>query len=168
LSRRIKKVKLRGSMAINITMRELLFVLFNYLLILIFSNPAYSAETWQFSEKINDGDTHENITLSGAVKIIPSNDENKKAREISGIAWDKDEQILYGISDDGYIVHMKLIVSENNILKDIEVLTTYKLKDESGKDKEESNADAEGITLDNADNNIIGATKTRNIFNMHV
>jgi len=151
-------VKLRGSMAINITMRELLFVLFNYLLILIFSNPAYSAETWQFSEKINDGDTHENITLSGAVKIIPSNDENKKAREISGIAWDKDEQILYGISDDGYIVHMKLIVSENNILKDIEILTTYKLKDESGKDRDESNADAEGITLDNADNNIKGDT----------
>jgi hypothetical protein len=134
------------------------FILFNYLIILIFSWPVYSAETWQLSEKIKDGDAYQNIILSGAVKIKPSSDENKKAREMSGIAWDNDEEILYGISDDGYIVHMELSISEDNILKDIEILTTYRLKDESGNDRKELDADAEGITLDNANNKIKGDT----------
>jgi len=151
-------MKLFKSISIKIRKRKRAFFILNSLIILIFSTSAYSAETWQLSEKIKDGDAYENIILSGAVKINPSNDENQKAREMSGIAWDNDEQILYGISDDGYIVHMKLSISENNILKDIEILATYKLKDESGNDRKEPDADAEGITLDNANNNIKGDT----------
>ena len=151
-------MKLFKSIPIKIRKRKRAFFILNSLIILIFSTSAYSAETWQLSEKIKDGDAYENIILSGAVKINPSNDENQKAREMSGIAWDNDEQILYGISDDGYIVHMKLSISENNILKDIEILATYKLKDESGNNRKEPDADAEGITLDNAKNNIKGDT----------
>ena len=132
--------------------------LFIFLVCFSFAGTVFPAEPWQFSEKIKNGETFENIMLAGAVKINPGNDANKKAREMSGIAWDNDEQILYGISDDGYIVHMRLKLSAKNFLEDVEIIATYRLKDENGKEKKEQETDAEGITLDNADNNIKGDT----------
>lgn len=119
---------------------------------------AYAAEPWEFSEKFKNGDIFENIVLAGALKINPGNDTDKKAREISGIAWDNDEQILYGISDDGYIVHMRLILTAENNLQDVEILSVYYLKDETGKDRTQG-TDAEGVTLDKANNDIKGDTE---------
>lgn len=129
------------------------------LLLISFQCTLLAAEPWKFSEKIKNGDIFENIMLAGAVKIPPGNDPDKMAREMSGIAWDNDEQILYGISDDGYIVHMQLKITENNILEDVEIISTHRLKDITGKEKNEADSDAEGITLDRADNNIKGDTE---------
>ena len=139
---------------------ELEFLINNkisWLVLLLFITSVNSAEPWNFSEKIKNGETFENIMLAGAVRIKPATDKNKIAREISGIAWDEDEQILYGISDDGYIVHMRLQIN-NNILQDIVVLSTHYLKDSNGQIRDAMHADAEGITLDNAENNIKGDT----------
>jgi hypothetical protein len=35
--------------------------------------------------------------------------------ELSGLAWDQDEQLLYAVSDLGHIVHFKVAVADNHI-----------------------------------------------------
>jgi hypothetical protein len=38
-----------------------------------------------------------------------------KTSELSGLAWDQDEQLLYAVSDLGHIIHFKVEVSDNKI-----------------------------------------------------
>ena len=110
-----------------------------------------AAEKWNFSDHYKEGDDFMKITLLGALYIKPDNSVNKLSREISGLAWDEDEQLLYGISDDGYISHIRVNISDG-LLVDAEVINSYRLKDVNGNIRKEKDADAEGLTIENSDN----------------
>ena len=38
-----------------------------------------------------------------------------KTSELSGLAWDQDEQLLYAVSDLGHIIHFRVEVSDDKI-----------------------------------------------------
>jgi hypothetical protein len=40
---------------------------------------------------------------------------NYRISELSGLAWDQDEQLLYAVSDLGHIIHFKVRVTDNRI-----------------------------------------------------
>ena len=49
--------------------------------------------------------------------IIPPQSVNGiKISELSGLAWDKDEQLLYAISDKGHIFHFRLALDGNRLV----------------------------------------------------
>jgi hypothetical protein len=73
------------------------------------------------------------------VNGIPSN-------EFSGLAWDGNENILYAVSDSGYLYHLK-IIQENGTLIKTDVLQAYKLRDKKGKPLVNRETDSEGLTL---------------------
>ena len=110
-----------------------------------------AAEKWNFSDQYSDGDEFMKITLLGSLYIKPLDSKDRLSREISGLAWDEDEQILYGISDDGYISHIRVSIT-NGILVNADVTHSYRLKDINGNIRKEKDADAEGLTLENSDN----------------
>ncbi len=78
--------------------------------------------------------------------------------EISDIAWDKDEKLLYAISDEGLLYHITLNIQENKIKK-IDLLKAERIKDEKDLPLKGKFSDAEGLTLLNGDNQIQGDSK---------
>ncbi len=78
--------------------------------------------------------------------------------ELSGIAFDNDEDILYAISDEGMLYHIKLTINKNKLQK-LKVIYATKLKNKRGKVLKGSKSDSEGLSLTNANNGVKGDTK---------
>jgi hypothetical protein len=78
--------------------------------------------------------------------------------EISGIAFDNDENILYAISDEGMLYHIKLTLNKNKLQK-LKVIYATQLKNKRGKVLKGSKSDSEGLSLTNANNGVKGDTK---------
>jgi len=72
--------------------------------------------------------------------------------EISDLAWDEDQQLLYAVSDEGYLYHFKLDI-ENKNLKSIDLVFATQLKDKNHKPLKGKFLDSEGLTIRNSNNN---------------
>ena len=91
--------------------------------------------------------TLSNITLNGL-----------KIAELSGLAWDQDENLLYALSDNGHILHMRPVFS-GHVLQDIRLEAGYRLLDENGKPLKYKQADSEGLAIENDTNGKHGDTR---------
>lgn len=78
--------------------------------------------------------------------------------ELSGLAWDADEELLYAVSDTGYVFHFRLTL-DGDAIADIQPIRAAPLADPhlAGGTPEAFNA--EGLTLVNATNGIPGDTE---------
>lgn len=77
--------------------------------------------------------------------------------ELSGLAWDEDEQLLYAVSDQGYVFHFHLKLDGNAIVA-VEPVHAAALKDADG-NAPRKGFNAEGLTVRNADNGKPGDTE---------
>ncbi len=92
-----------------------------------------------FSKQYKTGEQYMNIRLRGTLELtIP------KISELSGLAWDKEKNILYAISDDGDLYHLKPQIV-NNTLVGIRLLSAYKLTKKNG--KRLKSRDSEGLAI---------------------
>ena len=71
--------------------------------------------------------------------------------ELSDLAWDEDEQILYAVSDEGLLYHLKISFNKNK-LRSINIIAAKRLKDKNNKPLRGKFSDAEGLTLQNGNN----------------
>lgn len=74
-----------------------------------------------------------------------------KVSELSGLAWDEDENILYALSDNGYLLHLKPVF-RNGHLFDVEFLAGYHLLDNKNHPLKYKDADSEGLAIINGNN----------------
>ena len=81
-----------------------------------------------------------------------------KISELSGLAWDNDENILYALSDNGYILHLRPVFS-NDHLKEILFIAGYFLRDQNNRPLRYKASDSEGLTASHTDNHIRGDTQ---------
>ena len=81
-----------------------------------------------------------------------------KVSELSGLAWDKDEGLLYALSDNGYILDMQPVFS-GHTLRDILLSTGHRLLDEKGKPLKYREADSEGLAIEHGSNGRRGDTR---------
>ncbi len=70
--------------------------------------------------------------------------------ELSGLAWDEDERLLYAVSDKGKIFHFRLNLEGSKIMA-MEPVYAASLGDNEGKASHQR-LDAEGLTVLNANN----------------
>ena len=95
---------------------------------------------------------------------VPGTDaDGKPVKELSGIAWDEDEQLLYAVSDKGRIIHFKLTLDKGKV-QQLVPLQSMRLKDESGTKLEKHAANAEGLAITNGANGIKGDTELLIVF----
>jgi len=66
--------------------------------------------------------------------------------EISGLAWDPEEQWLYAVSDKGYLFRLRLRI-EDGVLRAVVPVAAVVLKRPAGTKGRRSGFDAEGLTL---------------------
>jgi Esterase-like activity of phytase len=80
--------------------------------------------------------------------------------ELSGLAWDEDEKLLYGVSDAGYLVSMRIAV-ENDKLTKLEPVSVVPIEEYVGSITRLtwSLSDAEALLLRNSANGIHGDTE---------
>ena len=116
------------------------------------------ANNHQLSEEYAPGDVYMGIRLLGAVRLAPVEPEGLPMVELSALAFDEDENILYALSDRGRIYHLRPRF-ENTLLKEISVLAVYKLRDAQGKPLRGRKADSEGMIALHERNTVAGDTE---------
>jgi hypothetical protein len=80
--------------------------------------------------------------------------------ELSGLAWDDDEKLLYGVSDAGYLVSMRMTVEKDRLAK-VEPVAVAPIEEYIGSLMKFtwSLSDAEALLLHNSSNGIQGDTE---------
>ncbi|MEJ1298295.1 MAG: esterase-like activity of phytase family protein [Candidatus Sedimenticola sp. (ex Thyasira tokunagai)] len=106
------------------------------------------------SDQVASNDEYMKLQLRGVLTLKG----DASLAELSDLAWDEDEQILYGITDRGRLLHLQPRIEEG-ILLGMELLTHYPLLEKSGKATSGSRQDAEGLTLENSYNGIRGDSR---------
>ena len=125
-----------------------------HLTFLLLPQPSGAQEVGRplpLSDRLATGDDYMGIRLLGALSL-----QGREAlAELSDLAWDEDEGILYSVTDRGRLLHL-LPVIEQDRLVNIRLLRHFDLLDETGKKLRKSERDAEGLALEQSDNGVAG------------
>ncbi len=113
------------------------------------TNAAFIGKQMEMSREYKTGDEFMGIRLLGTLDLSAHPIKGLAAHELSGIAWDDDEQILYAVSDKGYLLHLRPIFKKS-FLSNIELLDAYPLKNTKGGSIK--HPDAEGLDIINGGN----------------
>ena len=107
---------------------------------------------------IKDDQGDELIRVEAVAELSNITINGSKVSELSDLAWDDDEQLLYALSDNGQLLSFKPVFS-NNKFDDLLMVNGISLHDDKGKKLRWKNSDSEGLTLLNSNNNIQGDTQ---------
>lgn len=92
-------------------------------------------------------------------KSLHLKDQKEKViTELSGIAWDHDEEILYAVSDEGMLYHLNLVIKEEQLIS-VKTLNQYKFYSKDKKVLKGKWSDTEGLSLQNHNNGKKGDSK---------
>ena len=151
-----KSIKISTKKPLNFIIHRLFLFLFTVSLtsLLMACTQLQADTTKSYNYPISPDKTnikHMNIQLMGSVALRPANVNSIPVHELSGIAWDEDEKLLYAVSDEGLLYHLTLTVKDNK-LKMLEVIHATQLKDINGLPLAGKYDDSEGLSLINANN----------------
>lgn len=95
------------------------------------------------------------INPLGAVSLKSKSADGVHITGISALAWDQDEELLYGVTDQGLVHHLRPTFN-NDSLTSVELIASYKLLKKDGKRLKGKQRDAEGAFVINAGNGVRG------------
>ena len=99
------------------------------------------------SETIKIGDRIGHIRFLGMLQLPNPTVDGMRFSQLSGLAWDDDDGILYAISDKGFLFHLQPIF-ENGVLTGLNLLKAVHLRElGSGKPLKGTRADCEGLDI---------------------
>ncbi|WP_260293963.1 esterase-like activity of phytase family protein [Sedimenticola hydrogenitrophicus] len=120
--------------------------------------PGHSAglvgEPIRLANGVGDGDRFMGVELLGSLSLKG----DPALAELSGLAWDEDEQTLLAVSDRGWLLWLKPHFSEGH-LSQVELTASYPLRDRREAPLRSGWRDAEGLTLEQSANGIQGDTR---------
>lgn len=93
------------------------------------------------------------ITLRGALRVNSASLKGLEPRELSGLAWDADEDRLYALSDDGHIVHLRPTIVSDTLIG-LEYIDAFALQSAGHAPLEPAFGDGEGLVALNTRNSI--------------
>ncbi len=109
-------------------------------------------------DELGPGAVFEGIRLRGAVELEPVDLDGVGVAGLSALAWDPDEGLLYALSDRGRIFHLRPHI-EDGMLKAVDGLRGFHLRNANGRYIPRYLADAEGMVALQADNGVRGDTR---------
>ncbi len=122
-----------------------------FTLLMIMTACATSSRPVIFSEQHKIGEKYMEIRLRGTIELANQKINGLKLTELSGLAWDEDEAILYAISDKGDLFHLRPSIQQNTLIA-LTPLSAYRLETKLTKD-------SEGLAILNGDNGVAGDTE---------
>jgi len=95
--------------------------------------------------------TPQRVEIMGALVLATKAPDGSPVTGLSGLAWDRDELILYALSDRGRLLHLRPRF-DNDRLTDVEYLAGFRLLDKDGRRLRGEGRDSEGLVVRNGDN----------------
>jgi len=108
----------------------------------------------RLSDRWTDGDQYMGIRLLGA--LVLSGDPD--LAELSDLAWDADEGLLYGVTDRGLLLHLRPEFNGSR-LTGATLLARFPLRGAGGKRLRKYQRDAEGMVALDSDNGTAGDSR---------
>jgi hypothetical protein len=102
-----------------------------YLLLITVSCTTLFSRQVNFSSLYQPGDIYMGIRLHGTLVLENAQINGLKLSELSGLAWDEDENLLYSVSDNGVLFHLRIAITENTLNRAI-LVSAYPLKNDKG------------------------------------
>lgn len=133
------------------------------------AHPVSSAELstpFEFSPEFSAGDQFMGVRLLGAVALRQMKIDGQLLSELSALAWDEDEQLLYALSDGGRLFHLKPEFDQG-MLSGVAGVAGFPLRDSRGRRLRGTRADAEGLAVENAENGVRGDSIVYVVFERH-
>ena len=81
-----------------------------------------------------------------------------KIHELSGLTWDEDEDLLYALSDNGYVLHLRPVFENNNLI-DVLFIKGHSLRNKNNRPLRYKDSDSEGIAVKNGNNGVQGDSR---------
>ncbi len=139
-----------------------MYLWLNHLLLLIclIHLTPYSAladAQYSLAQHYAPGDRFMQMRLSGTLRIPFQQIDGLKVTELSALAWDEDEQLLYAISDRSTLYHIQVTIEKQRLQK-ATVLHALKLRDAQGQALLGNQRDSEALLVRKADNGMRGDT----------
>ncbi len=98
------------------------------------------------------------IELKGTLDFREQSYYGEMLSELSGIAWDEDESILYAVSDEGVLFHIRPQIRNGHLI-DAKVIAAWPLKDKEGMRLTGKWSDSEGLDIVLSNNAVRGDTQ---------
>lgn len=108
----------------------------------------------RLSDQVMSDEVFMGVRLRGSLILK----DHPALAELSDLAWDEDEQILYGVTDRGKLLQLNPVF-EGDQLTGMLLLEYYPLLDDKGHPLAGSRRDAEGLALERGDNGIRGDSR---------
>ncbi|HSD96327.1 MAG TPA: esterase-like activity of phytase family protein [Sulfuricaulis sp.] len=103
------------------------------------------------SETIKIGDRIGHIRFLGMLQLPNPTLDGMRFSQLSGLAWDDDDGILYAISDKGFLFHLQPVF-ENGVLTGLKLLKAFHLREPGSKPLMGAYPDSEGMDILNGHN----------------
>ena len=115
---------------------------------------------------IEDDRGNELIQLQAVAELSNISTNGLRISELSDLAWNKDENLLHALSDNGYLLSFRPVFKDEQ-LHDLLLINGFALHDNKGKKLRWKKSDSEGLTLINSDNHVQGDTQYIVSFERH-
>ncbi|MHB1142772.1 MAG: esterase-like activity of phytase family protein [Sulfuricaulis sp.] len=99
----------------------------------ILAEAALETRQVTLSQNLKPGDRAGRLRFLGMLELPDAMRNSRRLSQLSGLAWDDDDAILYALSDKGTLFHLQPLF-ENDILTGVRLLQTLPLR-ELGSDK---------------------------------
>ncbi len=101
------------------------------------------------SAELNVGDRIGHIRFLGMLELPNPSIDGIRLSQLSGLAWDEDEGILYAISDKGFLFHLRPVIEKDVLtgLKLLKAVPLGALVNKSTKIRQERILDSEGLDI---------------------
>lgn len=128
-------------------------------LLLLLASALAFAERLSTPMRIYVGTPPQGIRPMGTVTIAGESEAGTTITGISALAWDGDERLLYALTDNGVLHHLRPGFDRDRRLVSVTLEATYRLSDGSGEPLQKTQSDSEGMFALNADNGVSGDTE---------
>lgn len=139
-------------MHIQMPLKTILFILLLHCSLTLNAQPV--GYPIRLSDQVMSNEVFMDIRLHGSLVLKG----HPALAELSDLAWDEDEQILYGITDPGKLLHLKPVFHDGQ-LTGMLLLKHYPLLNDKGRPLTGSWRDAEGLALERGNNGIRGDSR---------
>ena len=116
----------------------------------------------QLSDQVTADQVYMGVRLRGALRLRAVTG----LTELSALAWDEDESLLYALSDNGRLLHLRPVLKDGQLV-DLLLLQILALRDPQGKPLSGHYRDSEGLALENGDNGVVGDSRLLISFERH-
>ena len=116
----------------------------------------FEATPISLADQVGPGDAYAGIRLLGALRLASAEIDGLRLCGLSGLAWDEDAGLLYAISDQGRLFHLRPEFDGHGYLSGMRPVAAYPLRNAAGVPLRAPFDDSEGMAIRNGENGIPG------------